>query len=104
MKIDNATKSGTLGLSAELTIQHSSELKKALLDSLEQFNHLRVNLEKVTEIDLSSIQLLYSAYVTALESGKQFSLQGKCPEKVSQAFAAVGFSDFAWNECREEIY
>ena len=66
-----------LTLNGELTIEHAGELKKVMIDAIENFDRLTVAIGDLTEVDLTCLQLLCSAHRTALKSNKQLTLSSR---------------------------
>ena len=82
----------TLSLKGALTIERAGELKEVLIDALNKEDCVVLNLEAVTQVDLSCLQLLCSAHRTSLELNKQFILEGGQPEPLQQAIRDAGFT------------
>lgn len=89
-------KTGTLNIEAELTIQHANGLRNSLISSIGSVDHVMLNLEGLTEIDLTCLQLLFSASRTAANTKKNISVN-KCSGVFKQAVMDSGFSFV--NEC-----
>jgi len=81
----------TLSMEGELTIQHADELRTSLINSLNKANHVRLDLEKVTEADISCLQLLYSAHLESTKTNKSITIDN-CSEPFKQAVIDSGFS------------
>jgi len=64
----------SLNLTGSLTVKHAKVLREDLLKALNDGTTININLEEITEIDLSSMQLLCSAHRYALNKGKNLSL------------------------------
>jgi anti-anti-sigma factor len=94
--IEQEQGTGILVLDGDLTIQFAAELKKYLEDALELTNHCLLDLTKATSIDLSAIQLFYSAWKTAKTLNKKIELKGDCPLILKNAAADSGFADHDW--------
>ncbi|MCP4754601.1 MAG: STAS domain-containing protein [Proteobacteria bacterium] len=94
--VDESGSRGILSLEGDLTIQKAADLKKHLTDSLELTEHCILDLKQVTMVDLSCVQLFYSAYRTALSLNKRISLLGDCPEVFKRAIEEAGYSSHAW--------
>lgn len=90
-KLEQSGAMGILTIDGELTVQYAHELKSALLKSLDNVDHLVLNLAKVTSIDLSCLQLLCSAHRTSGKLNKQLSLIGDRPEALQQAAKNAGY-------------
>lgn len=91
-KIEKPGEVGVLILEESLTIQCADELKKELMRSLDSVDHVMMNLEKVTDVDLSCIQLLSSAHQTAMRSNKLLTITGISSEPFKKAVEYLGFS------------
>lgn len=83
---------GVLRVEGDMTIQHIAELKAALMKYLETVDHLILNLDSVTEIDLSCLQLLCSAHRTSSRLKKQLTITGSRMEGLRQIIEASGYS------------
>ncbi|MEW5800960.1 MAG: STAS domain-containing protein [bacterium] len=66
--------SSCLSLEGEVTINEAARLKETLLGLLSTQEPVTINLEGITRIDTSGLQLLYAAHQTAIHQGKNFSL------------------------------
>jgi len=65
-----------LSFIGEMTIDSIKEIKEAILDEFDG-NYIVLDLNQVKDIDLPAIQLLYSAYRTALKKKMKFTVSGK---------------------------
>jgi anti-anti-sigma factor len=65
-----------LKLEGDMTIARAGELKKALLGALEKSKELEVDMEGVTGVDVSCLQVLLSARKSARAGKKSFRLCG----------------------------
>ena len=83
-----------LRLEGEATIFMAAELKKALLEAVGSGREVRVNLEGVTEVDLTALQLLWAAEREARAVGGKFSLAGGLPQEVAAALREAGLESF----------
>lgn len=83
---------GVLTLHGALTIQRITELKEAVLKSLNSHSHLEIKLEDVRQVDLSFLQLLCSAHKTALSLGKDFTLSSPRPDLFQKTVHDAGFT------------
>lgn len=90
-KVEQSDDKRILLINGELTIQNASELKRILMESINNSEHVVLNLENVTEMDLSSLQLLYSAHRTAAKSNRRFTLSNNCPEVFKKAVKDTGY-------------
>lgn len=82
---------GELICSGSITVQDVPELRLSLLESLENVDTLLLRFDDVTEVDISFLQILCSAHITAGKLKKEMKLAATSP-----AFAAAvedsGFS------------
>ncbi len=95
-KIDRTAKSGLLRISGVLTEKKANEVRKTLEDSANRVEYFKLNLEKVTAVDLSSIQPLYSTCESLGNSNKPLTIDGICPVEFTSAVEDVGFSYHKW--------
>ncbi len=89
--LDLSGNDGVLTLQGDLTIGEAEALKVALLKGLAQVDSVTVNLEQVTSIDLSCLQVFCSAHRT-FDSAKKvlsFYRQGLVP--FEQTLRLAGF-------------
>lgn len=89
--IDQEGAAGTLSVEGEATIVRAHELRTALLNSLDKVNHVALNFEKVTAVDLTCLQLLYAARMTSARMNKRLAFEG-CSEPFKRAVADAGYS------------
>jgi len=71
-----------LKLEGDWTVEHANELKRALLEALKSGENIVIDLEGLTDLDLSAMQLFCSAHRTSLRLGKRFVIH----EQKSEAF------------------
>ena len=93
-KVEESDDKKILSISGELTIQNAAELQKILIESLENTEHLTLNIEDVTEIDMSCLQLLCSAHKTTIKTDKGFSIDGNPSEIFLEAVNVSGYQQF----------
>jgi anti-anti-sigma factor len=79
-------------LEGALTIQQAGELKELLLRSLDGTERVTLNLEAATDIDIAGLQILCSAYRTAVTGSKSMVLAGGLPDAIKKAIEDGGFS------------
>jgi len=90
-KADRTEDKTVLTVNGELTIQNAAAFRDVLLEYLEKTGHLVLNLENVTEVDLSCLQLLRSAQITTTELDRRLTMDGGCPESFRKAAADSGY-------------
>ncbi len=85
MLTSRKSKSGeqvSIVLKDELGIEQAAEMKEHLLSGFKEDANLIVNLEKATDIHLTIIQLIISAFNEAEKQSKKISLKGHDSEDV----------------------
>jgi anti-anti-sigma factor len=76
IKVEKKGKERVLVISGSLTIEHAAEFREALMKSLINASHMILNMDGVTETDLSCLQLLCSAHRTFVNAKKSVELGG----------------------------
>ncbi len=94
-KVEESDDKKTLSINGELTIQNAAELQKVLIECLEETMHLTLNIENVTEIDMSCLQLLCSAHKTTIKAEKHFSINGSTSCFFQEAVNDSGYQQFS---------
>ncbi len=90
-KQDNTGSVGVLDIEGEMTVANVAELKSMLMQSLTSVDHLVLNLEKVTSVDISLFQVLCSAHRTSVGLKKNLTISGELPEPLKQLVEIAGF-------------
>jgi ABC-type transporter Mla MlaB component len=80
-----------LELVGALTIEHVNKAKTLLQEALLERDHLFIDVEKVTDVDLSGLQILCATHRTATKSGKTVVLDYKRSEALRLAVAQAGY-------------
>lgn len=81
-----------LSLSGDLDIYHAEKLRESLLKALDEYNRLEIAFGEVGKVDLSFLQILYSADKTARVKGKELIVsEGHLPDPVSALCYQTGF-------------
>lgn len=97
-----------LNIAGEMTIAHAARLRTVLLDAIEGAGHVAVEIEKVSAIDLTGLQLLCSAHRTACQRGGTFELLSvEQSEAVAEAAGIAGLlhqADCSGNEGKRCIW
>ena len=88
----NSADATILKLEDRWTIERAHELKGALVAALSGNDQVIIDLEEVTEVDLSFLQLLCSAHRTSLKLNKHFALQDNQPEAFTRAVRDAGYA------------
>jgi anti-anti-sigma factor len=94
-KIKRRGKKKILTISGEMNVNHADELKSSLIESfkgvIKGVKEVIVNLQEINEMDLSAIQLLYSAYQTSKSLQKLLFIEGCSSEVLLRAVEDSGF-------------
>jgi anti-anti-sigma regulatory factor len=72
--IEKTTKDGTVIVSGALTVGNTAAVREELIKALQASEKAQLDLQAVTEIDLSALQLFCSAHKTAIKAKKVFEL------------------------------
>jgi hypothetical protein len=80
-----------IGICGGMTIHHADDIRMTLLDTLAEANEVRLDLKKLTEIDLVGLQLICSAHRTAMNDRKLFVVKGGDNSAVKSAALAGGY-------------
>ncbi len=91
VKIEYSGDLGVLTLEGDLTIEQAVEIKKALITALGNTDRLIIDLEKVTNIDLTCLQLLCSAHRMSVRQNKRIMLSDKRSEAFGSSCQTAGF-------------
>ena len=82
---------GELAFDGDLTIERAAEFKAELLKSLEAAQSITVNLDNVTEADLSCLQLLCAMYKSCGKADKELIVQSQDSELFKQLLHDAGY-------------
>jgi ABC-type transporter Mla MlaB component len=88
--------------SGELTLDHAEELRSALIKALIDVDRVELDMEKVTAVDLSCLQLLCSAHRSAVRMNKLLALRHGRPDELNRAADEAGYLRRAG--CRLDSY
>ena len=91
MKVTTRKNKSFLKLDGEMNISRATDLKDALLESLEKAETVEINLNDVTGIDLSCLQLLCSAHRSASKEGKALTIKDPSLPLYIEARKNAGF-------------
>lgn len=80
-----------LTFEGEITLREVSAMADDFREALKEAEHLMINLEGTTDIDLSVLQLLCSVHRSLAEKGKQLEIDGTIPGTISRKVVEAGF-------------
>jgi anti-anti-sigma regulatory factor len=92
-----------LKLAGSLTVERAASIRADLLSLLSEYDVITLDLSKVTDVDLSFVQLLYAAASEAVRLGKELSFSGKLSKEVRAALQVGGFCSEAPEDAGELI-
>jgi len=72
--IGETKKDGTVIVAGALTVARTAVVREELIKALQTSQKVGLDLQAVTEIDLSALQLFCSAHKTAIKAKKSFEL------------------------------
>ena len=91
--LDQNEASCLIRLEGEINISSAAELKKLLLEALSSGKELSLDMERVTELDVTALQLVWAAEREAKASGVNF-IRVAPPQEISIACEEAGFQMF----------
>jgi anti-anti-sigma regulatory factor len=90
LSLDQSNSPTLIRLGGEINIRCAVELKSLLLQALEREGALQVDLSAATEVDITTLQLLWATQREAITTGKDFLLMGPITEIVAAAMDRSG--------------
>jgi anti-anti-sigma regulatory factor len=93
--LDQSAKGSVVRFEGEVGVGAASEVKDALLDGLASGRELAVDLARVNELDVTTLQLLWAAERAAAEAGVKLGLTSPMPEEMGLAMDLAGLERFA---------
>ena len=91
MKVTTRKGKSYVKLEGELTVSRAEDFKDALVKSLDKADEVEINLDDVTGIDLSCLQLMCSAHLTAFNKGKTLAIKDPSSSVFMEARKTAGF-------------
>ena len=89
--LDRSTNPKTLRLGGELTVDSAAELQARLGEAVAMAEPVEVNLEAVTQVDVTGLQLLTAAERAAEARGVPWRRSGAVPEGLRRAVEEAGW-------------
>ncbi len=83
---------GVLILEGSFGIQDIEELKSNFIKALHTVDKVFVNIERVSDVDISCLQLFCSVHRTSVRSQKTVAFSSSIPEPVSKVVNDGGFA------------
>lgn len=87
----DAPETKVITLNGKMTIQYAEEIKKVLQEVLAGNDRLQLDLEGVSEVDLTGLQLICAAHISAIRLKKQFIVNFSINELIKTIVQDAGF-------------
>jgi len=91
-EMDSQKKQGIIIIEGETSIQNIKSIKNLFEQAMKSTDTIVLDLDNTTYIDLTFLQLLYSAQQKCLESKKQIFFKNTSLEKIKRFVVEAGFS------------
>ena len=101
--LNDSKAQAVIGLDGVVDISSAAELKTLLLRALHGGKKVRVSLDKVTDLDVTAVQLLWAAEREASKAGAGFSFAGPAPAELSAALGEAGLQQFLVSESKVSV-
>lgn len=88
---DKVHKSSRISLQGEINIYCSDEVKEAFLTKLNGFDSIYLDHGSVSEMDISYMQILFSAIQTSAKLNKKIIIENNSAAKLKALLASAGF-------------
>lgn len=92
VEVTQSAEADVLKLAGNWNIERALEFKQTLMERLNSGDHITLDLEELTEMDLSCLQLLCAAHRACLKLGKQMDLHEKKSEALERVVRSAGFA------------
>jgi anti-anti-sigma regulatory factor len=87
--------SSLIQLEGVVDIASASQIKSTLLEAMKTRREIRISVDKVTDLDVTAVQLLWAAKREAKRLGVSFAFEGKPSEMILEFLSSVGLDDLA---------
>jgi len=88
---DGGKRKAMVQVRGKATVEHARELRERLAEGFGEANGLRMSIAEVTEADLTLLQLIASARMSAAAAGASFELEGEEAEWYRLFLKEAGF-------------
>lgn len=89
----NGEKVVSIDIKQNLTQMNAEDIKNELIDSINSFDNLQINIRNIEGIDLSVIQILHAFRITAKELNKKVEFNVNLSDDVKTIVLDAGFND-----------
>ncbi|MGA8740043.1 MAG: STAS domain-containing protein [Terracidiphilus sp.] len=73
-------------------IAQAADLKEILIDAIGSFASVRVEVSGASAIDVTTVQLLWTALSHASSAGKDFAIEGRWNKEIERSLSGTGIS------------
>jgi anti-anti-sigma regulatory factor len=80
-----------VNLGASLTVDHAAALKSEITGAIKGGDSVLLGISAAEELELSCLQVLYAAKLSAKAAGKELHIVGKLSSRIAGRLAACGF-------------
>ncbi len=91
MEQGGADKTGVVAISGRMTIEHAGEIRAALLEAFSRGDGVRLDLDGVSEVDLTGLQLICAAHISSIKRKMSFSVSTTASEPLISFVQNAGF-------------
>ncbi len=81
-------------LDGEINIAHAAQLKQLLVEALKMKKNMQLDVEQVTDLDITALQLLWAADREAKKLRLGLTVTGRIPDEIAAAAVDAGFEGF----------
>jgi anti-anti-sigma regulatory factor len=93
-RLDQSDVRSKLWLEDDIGIADAVALKAGLMEALAAGREISLNVDGVTGLDVTAVQLLVAAERDAAAAGLDFSLDGELPAVLASLISAMGLKSF----------
>ena len=79
-------------IEGDLTVERAVDLKKALMDAIAHAQSTVICLKNIKKTDISFLQLVHAAHLTAIDNGKELCLDRRLPENFIESVRLAGYT------------
>lgn len=91
--VDNeAGKSSRISLKGDINIYCSDEIKEVFMKKMNDYDSIYLDHENAAEMDISYLQILFSAIQTSAKKNKKIFIENKSAHKLNSALVSSGFN------------
>jgi anti-anti-sigma regulatory factor len=99
--LEDSDRGKILRVEGSLTIEHACSLKEILIEALEKTEHLDIDLQNITSVDLACLQIFCAAHTNFVEDHKHMGMLGDPPEIFKKSLFNTGIDRSACETSRD---